>query len=137
MTHGPVVPDSELDYDSDLVCTLDGVPFTGTAFEESPALGRSEITYRDGIQEGPARDWYPSGVLKGESQFVQGELHGTATEFGLDGVLAEESRYEYGIRVRRRTFAPDGSVITTEEIDPTSNEADLLERLRRERGWPL
>ncbi|WP_136707797.1 hypothetical protein [Agromyces sp. H66] len=131
---GPV-KDSELDYDSDLVCTLDGVPFTGTAVEES-VLGKSEITFKDGLQEGPARDWYPSGVLKGESQFIQGALHGTVREFRPDGALAETSQYEYGIRVLRHTFGTDGSVVEMEELDVSSDEADLLHRLRRDHGWP-
>ncbi|BDZ53054.1 hypothetical protein DSM26151_15330 [Agromyces marinus] len=136
MNNGPLVPDSDLDFDADLVCTLDGLPFTGTAFEESPVLGRSEITYRDGVQEGVARDWYPSGTLKGESEFVQGALHGVVREFRPDGMLAEESRYEYGIRILRRTFAADGSAVTTEKLDEGGDEADLLQRLRRELGWP-
>ena len=131
-----LVPDTELDYDSDLVCTLNGVPFSGTAFEESSLLGRSEITFHDGLQEGPARDWYPSGVLKGESQFVQGTLHGTVKEFRPDGALAEVSRYEYGVLVFRLTLAADGSVIEAEEVDASSDEADLLQRLRRDCGWP-
>lgn len=131
-----LVPDSELDYESDLVCTLEGVPFTGTAFEETPVLGRSEISYRDGIQDGMARDWYPSGIIKGESKFVHGVLHGVAREFHTSGALAEESHYEYGIRTLHRTYAPDGSLVASEELDDGSNEADLLQRMRRERGWP-
>ncbi|MET4159340.1 hypothetical protein [Agromyces sp. PvR057] len=134
MNNGPVVSDAELDYDSDLVCTFGGAPFTGTAFEESPSLGRSEISYRDGLQDGLARDWYPTGMLKGESEFVQGELHGAVREYRPDGQLAEESRYEYGIRVLHRVYSPDGSVIEASEINATSEEADLLLRLRRERG---
>ncbi|MCB7135693.1 toxin-antitoxin system YwqK family antitoxin [Cellulosimicrobium marinum] len=131
-----LVPDAELDFDSNLVFTLDGALFTGTAFEETPDLGRSEVVYRDGIQEGPARDWYPSGVLKGESHYVQGVLHGTEREFREVGTLAEESRYEYGIRVLRKTFAADGAVISTQELDENSAEAALLCRMRREHGWP-
>lgn len=61
MTEPLVVPDSDLDFDSDLVFTLNGAAFTGIAYEESAELWRSEITYRDGIQEGAAREWSPPG----------------------------------------------------------------------------
>lgn len=131
-----LVRDSELNYDSDLVFTLGGVPFSGTAFEESPLLGRSEITYRDGLEEGLARDWFPSGILKAEAQFVQGTLHGMAREYRPDGVLAEESSYEYGVRIFHRVLAPDGSVVQTEELEEGSYEARLVARRRSELGWP-
>lgn len=75
MTEPLVVPDSDLDFDSDLVFTLNGAAFTGIAYEETPELGRSEISHRDGLQEGPAREWNPAGVLTGESNHVQGVLH--------------------------------------------------------------
>jgi antitoxin component YwqK of YwqJK toxin-antitoxin module len=130
-----IVRDSELDYDSDLVCTLDGEAFTGTAFDESPDLGRSEVSYRQGIQEGPARDWYPSGVLKGESHYIQGVLHGTRKEFDEGGHLVAEARYEYGICVLARRFSSDGTVIASEELDPNGDTARRLDRLRSEHRW--
>jgi hypothetical protein len=51
------VPDSELDFDEDSFCTYNGVPFTGVGYEVVPDRGLSEVTYREGLQEGPARDW--------------------------------------------------------------------------------
>jgi len=135
MNESRVVRDSELDYDSDLVCTLDGKAFTGIAYEESPVLGRSEVSYREGVQEGLARDWYPSGVLKGQSAYVQGVLHGISREFDEDGHLMIEVRYEYGIRVMARRFGSDGSVVATEELDPNDEAARQLDRLRVTHGW--
>ena len=70
MTEFPRIPDSELDFDSDLVVTLEGVPFSGIAFEAHPEGGVSEVTYRKGRQEGPARDLYPSGAVRAESTAV-------------------------------------------------------------------
>ncbi|MEV6414219.1 hypothetical protein [Kribbella sp. NPDC051718] len=99
MSKPQFVRDSELEFDSDLVFTLDGEAFTGIAYEESAELGRSEIAYRDGLQEGLARDWYPSGVPKGESRYVQNVLHGTSREFDEQGRLVVEERYEYGVCV--------------------------------------
>lgn len=136
MSQLKVVRDSALDYGSDLVFTLEGEPFTGIAFEESAALGRSEVSYRRGVQDGPARDWYPSGVLKGESHFVDGVLHGASTEFDEVGRLVAEAHHEYGICTVARRFGPNGSLIATEELDPASEAVRLLGRLRSEHGWP-
>lgn len=137
MNKPQVVEDSELDFDSDLVCTLDGEAFTGIAYEEVPALGRSEISYRDGVQEGLARDWYPSGVLKGESHYVEGVLHGTSREYDESGHLMTEVFFEYGIRVLARRFSSDGKVMATEELDSNDEAARQLDRLRAERNWEL
>lgn len=130
-----LIRDSELDYDSELVCTLDGLPFTGIAYEDSVELGRSEVAYRNGVQEGPARDWYPDGTLKGESHYVEGTLHGPSREYDVSGRLGSESHFEYGIRVTLRRYVADGKVAESEQLDPHGDEARLLERLRAERRW--
>jgi antitoxin component YwqK of YwqJK toxin-antitoxin module len=135
MTNLPVVPDSALDYDSDLVCTLDEEPFTGIAFEESAELGRSEITYRQGLQDGPAVDWYPSGRLRGESFYVVNVLHGQTKEYDEEGRLTVRASYEYGILVRLGRYDSSGAVVEAQEIDPSSESARLLDRLRSEHGW--
>lgn len=70
------VPDSELDHDEELVYTHHRQRFTVIGFEDAPGGGVSEISYRDGMQDGVARDWYPSGALKGEAQFRENVQHG-------------------------------------------------------------
>lgn len=135
MSDQHLVPDEELDFDEDLVFSHDGELFTGVAYEDSAAIGRSEVSYRDGMQEGPARDWYPTGVLKGESWYVQGVLHGIATEYDESGRIAEESVYAYGIRLTRRVIGESGAVLREERLDPRGEAGQLLERLRQERRW--
>jgi hypothetical protein len=137
MTSLPRVPDSELDFDSDLVFTRAGEPFTGVAFEGNPDGGRSEITYRDGIQEGMATDWYPSGQLKEESSYVQNVLHGHARAFDADGRLIAESIYEYGILVSTARVDLSDDLTFVEEIDPDSLNARLLDRYRKEKNWSI
>lgn len=136
MTSLPRVADSELDFDSDLVCTRLEEPFTGVAYEETVDGGRSEIKYRDGLQEGEATDWYPSGQLKGESSCVQNVLHGRSREFDAEGRLVSESLYEYGILVIVARVDSRGELTLVEEIDPESANARLLDRYRREKKWP-
>lgn len=61
---GRRVPHEELDFDENLIYFHNRVRFTGIGYEDSPVRGLSEISYRDGYQDGPSRDWYPSGTLK-------------------------------------------------------------------------
>jgi hypothetical protein len=135
MSELDIVPDSRLEYGPDLICTLDGKAFTGIAYEESPVLGRSEITYHYGVQEGAARDWYPSGALKGESHYVQGVLHGMSNEYDEHGRLSVESRHEYGILVSARRYDQDGIVRDSKEIDLNGNTGRQLEELRAQFNW--
>ncbi|MBM7789144.1 toxin-antitoxin system YwqK family antitoxin [Tenggerimyces flavus] len=118
-----------------MVTKLNGQAFTGVAYEESPDLGRSEVSYREGVQEGPARDWYPSGLLQGESHYVQGVLHGTSREFDESGRIVAEANYEYGICLLARRFNSEGIVIESEELDPNEEAAQQLDRLRVEYRW--
>jgi antitoxin component YwqK of YwqJK toxin-antitoxin module len=135
MNRPKVVPDSELDFDPDLIFTHNGELFTGISYEENPEIGRCEISYRDGMQAGWARDWYPSKVLKSESYYVRGVPHGPSRDFDSSGSLSIESNYEYGIRVLTRHFNSEGQVTATEEIDPNDGAFELLERYRVERRW--
>lgn len=135
MNRPKVVPDSELEYDSDLIFTHEGEIFTGVGFEETPETGRQEISYRDGMQDGWTREWYPSKVLRDEAHYIQGVSHGLTREFDPAGNLIKETSHEYGIRILTREFDSSGQVIAIEELDPHDGAARYLERLRIERNW--
>jgi hypothetical protein len=87
---GASVDHADLDYDGELIFTYEGQPFSGVAYEDVPGKWYSEVTYRAGMQEGPARDWYPSGSLKGESYHHENALHGISREFDETGRLRSE-----------------------------------------------
>jgi hypothetical protein len=131
------VPDAELDFDDELIYRWRGKLFTGTGFEELPGGGLSEVSYKYGAQEGPARDWYPSGNLKGESHYRENVLHGVAREYGEDGSLTAESFYEFGILVKRREKDENGKMLITFAIQPGEYTYTMLDRYRREKGWPM
>jgi hypothetical protein len=133
------VPDSELDFDDELVYRRRGELFSGIGYAESagPEAGLSEVSYRDGLQDGPARDWYPSGRLKGESYFWENVLHGPSRSYRIDGSLASDALYEYGILVSVQKFDHGGAMEDSWVISPTDSTHALLEKYRRERGWPL
>lgn len=140
MTDGarqPRVPMEELDFDENLVHSWRGRPFTGTAYEDAGPRGRSELTFCDGLQDGPARDWDASGRLRGESMYRQGVLHGVSREYDEDGRPVSETVHEYSIEVRRRRWARDGRLVESVELGPDSPLFPMLERHRREKGWPV
>lgn len=133
---GTKVPDSELEYDDELIYRWHGALFTGVGFDEDEDGGRSEISYSYGVQDGPARDWYPSGVLKGESWFRDNVKHGVEREYDESGDLSCETYFEYGIMVAKSERSDAGQMAVTFRIDPSSHNYAILERYRREKGWP-
>jgi antitoxin component YwqK of YwqJK toxin-antitoxin module len=88
----PRVPDSELEYDSDLIYRHNGAPLTGIGYEDTSRV-RSEVEYVNGRQQGPARDWTPDGRLVVESFYYENELHGWQRNYGDDGRPTLEELY--------------------------------------------
>jgi hypothetical protein len=137
--HNTRVPDDELDYDyldndSHLVFMHKGKRFTGASYDDDPYDGLWEVSYVDGLQEGPERAWYLSGQLKSETMFRADMRHGHDREYREDGTLASETIYEYGVRVNSRTFAEDGSVVASFALSEESRDFDLLQRRRAQYG---
>jgi antitoxin component YwqK of YwqJK toxin-antitoxin module len=130
-----IVPDSELDFDEELTYRWHGELFTGVGYEDKPGRGRSEVSYRYGVQEGPARDWYPSGALKGESFFRENVQHGVMREYSEEGTLTKESLYEYGILVEEKQTNANGEMITKSILSAEDDKHKLLDHYRREKGW--
>lgn len=124
------VPDGQLDYDEELIYWLRGEKFTGIGYEEIPGRGVSEISYRDGLQDGPARDWYPSGVLKGESIYHKNLLHGHVREFRENGSLISDKEYEHGILVRSVEYDASGEMTSSSTLAESSPNYSRLKRLR-------
>lgn len=128
------VPDALLDYDAELIYTYNGQRFTGVGYEEEPERGLSEISYVDGVQEGPSRDWYPSGQLKGETIYKDNVRHGHNREFREDGTLSLEEIYEHGVLVRSATFDENGNMVERFELSRDSPNFARLQRLRKQFG---
>ncbi|HUZ39634.1 MAG TPA: hypothetical protein VMV17_25205 [Streptosporangiaceae bacterium] len=130
------VPDSELDFDNELIYRWRGQLFTGIGYDDTSEAGLSEISYRDGLQDGPGRDWFPSGGLKAESWYLENTLHGFSREFNEDQVMVSEEIYEYGILVRRTRWDDAGSEVESWNIDPGGPGFARLQRYRAEKRWP-
>lgn len=130
------VRDNQLDYGPDLIYYLAGARFTGIGYEDVPGHGISEISYRDGFQDGPARDWYPMGALKSESWYHENMRHGYSREYNEHQVKVLEEVYEYGILIRRTRWDDAGREIEAWEIDPGGPSFARLQRYRAQKRWP-
>ncbi|GAB3004108.1 hypothetical protein LWP59_10600 [Amycolatopsis acidiphila] len=130
------VPDSELEYDEELIYRWRGELFTGVGYDDGSPSGLSEVCYRHGMQEGPARDWYPSGVLKGESYFRENVQHGVTREYTEGGEVESEAVYEYGILLSKSERGEDGEFRQVYRLADGSPNRRLLQRFREEKGWP-
>jgi len=58
-----------------------------------------EITYDNGIQEGPFRIWNDMGILKQRGQNKNGKLHGTLQYYDDDENLVMKYEYENGEQI--------------------------------------
>jgi antitoxin component YwqK of YwqJK toxin-antitoxin module len=128
------VPDEFLDYDDELFYTYNGESFTGVGYADVPGHGLSEISYVDGAQDGPARDWYPSGQLKYEANYKLNTRHGLTREFREEGSLASEMTYDHGVLIRSVTYDGQGKVTDHYEISQDDPNFSRLRRLREYGG---
>jgi len=93
------VPDSELEFGPDLVMHYRGQPFTGIAFDVVADGTRSELSYVDGLQHGPARDWDASGRLRAEDFWRTNVRHGVSRTYDENGAVISEQWWDHDTRV--------------------------------------
>lgn len=65
-----------------------GAPFTGEAVEYQSGALVSLITYQDGIENGPIREWYTDGTLRSEGVMRDGFPIGESQQWHPNGRLA-------------------------------------------------
>jgi antitoxin component YwqK of YwqJK toxin-antitoxin module len=88
----------------------------------------------NGLQEGPARDWYASGRLRSETMFHKGVGHGHDRRYREDGSVESESSYEFGVHTRSVVFDESGHGRETFVLAEGSLNHRLLQRLRAQHG---
>jgi antitoxin component YwqK of YwqJK toxin-antitoxin module len=128
------VPDDEIEYDNDLTYSYRGKPFTGVSYDDVPGHGLSEVSYVDGLQDGPARDWYVSGQPKSETLFRRNVRHGLSRVFREDGTLASEEIWDLGIHIRSSIFGEDGTERIAFELSEENPNYRILQRHRGQVG---
>ena len=99
----------------------EGERFTGIAQGFTSEGARvSEIAYVNGIQEGQAKYWYPSGELLGEAHYLNNSLHGASREWHQNGQLKRDAEYEHAILLKEKKWSQNGELV--EEYLLTEND---------------
>ena len=93
------VPDAELEFGPDLVMHYRGQPFTGVSYEVMEDGTRSELTYVNGLQQGPARDWDASGRLRAEDSWHANVRHGHSHTYDESGTVISEQWWDHDRKV--------------------------------------
>lgn len=128
----PRVDGDALEWEGQLQ-TWEGRPFTGVEVWRFPdGAVDSETTYRDGLADGPARTWDEHGRLLSEHTCRLGALHGRRQRWHPDGRLAEDARFEWGVRLTALEYDEQGRLTEDFTLDPADPESQyaILVRFR-------
>lgn len=122
----------ELDYDYNInAFVVDGKRFNGIAVEWLSDGGLEEVMIIGGLKNGRSREWYPSGLLKLEENYMANILHGISWEWNHKGILIRESIYEFGIKTKEILSDQKGSLQQKYEIEPSNPQLETLNLLRK------
>lgn len=127
------INDRELLYcDEENIFVYKDEPFTGISRHSNrEGALTGEDTYINGIQQGPARYWYPSGQLKGEEYFVNNGLHGPCKEWHENGQLKRDAMFEHSILVHDKQWDESGNLIKDMQLTEQDPLFKTLENARR------
>ena len=123
----------QIDFSDDYSYTHNGVRFSGVGYELD-ASGRliCEITFVNGVQVGPRREWYPSGRKKAEDNIHRGGgLHGLSFEWYESGQLKQKTIAEFGIVLERDEWDEAGNLLESIRLSESDPNYRLLEKERR------
>ncbi|MFF8697380.1 toxin-antitoxin system YwqK family antitoxin [Streptomyces sp. NPDC015144] len=82
------IDDPEFEMDEGEVVSYQGQRFTGEVVEYQRGALVSLVTYKDGIEDGPSREWYMDGTLSSEGTLRGGFPIGESKEWHPNGRLA-------------------------------------------------
>ncbi|MCA8910243.1 MAG: hypothetical protein KDB82_00940 [Planctomycetes bacterium] len=127
-----MIENEALEYDDNHLWTLDGVPFSGFAFEIDEESGwRTETEYKNGLEDGTSLTFDTEGVLRERAEYYRGALHGSRRRWNGSGELVSETIAEYGYLVTRRRLGDDGTMQVVYSIQSNPSQLELLELARR------
>lgn len=109
---------------------LNGEIYNGSVFEIHNNNLVAEAEVRRGKKNGRQVLYYPDRCIERESYYVDGVLDGIIKNYDTNGFLQEESFFEKGICLWYKLFGAKGALVKEYNIDKTSFEYILLERLR-------
>jgi antitoxin component YwqK of YwqJK toxin-antitoxin module len=82
-----------------------------------------ESWYVDGHRNGPAKQYYDSGILMMECQYKDDQLDGPSKTYYPSGALKEEGAFQKGVKIGVwTTYNEDGDVVSTENYSKPKEE---------------
>ena len=119
---------NELDFNYDTYLeTYQSKPFTGIALEISANANLiAEVSFKDGIKDGPSKYWYPSGQIEKDFYFKNGVGHGHMKEWYENGQLKEESIIELGVILWRNLWDEKGQLIEEYKLKEEDQLYEIL-----------
>ncbi|MFJ6016690.1 toxin-antitoxin system YwqK family antitoxin [Streptomyces sp. NPDC092952] len=82
------IDDPECEMDEGEVVSYQGRRFTGELIEYQRGTLVSLVTYKDGIEDGPSKEWYADGTPRSEGTLRAGFPVGEAKDWHPNGRLA-------------------------------------------------
>jgi antitoxin component YwqK of YwqJK toxin-antitoxin module len=121
----------ELEYAEDGLYYFNGKPFTGTAiYYLKSGWENAEMEFRDGLQWGPAKEWYGPGIPMRDATFLNGALHGRAKEWHKNGQIAEDGEYEHGITLWEKKWDEQGNLESDYVLKESDSNFEMLKKFR-------
>ncbi|MEU6857665.1 hypothetical protein AB0B28_02125 [Glycomyces sp. NPDC046736] len=130
-----MVPEDEVDLDNDQVYWRAGARLDGVLGERLGNGNFEYLTYRDGIQDGPAGELTPDGDFVYEEWYRGNFRYGITRWFRPDGTIRRAACYEYSVEVWSVEFAEDGRRSTTFR-DLSDADRRVIEIFRRDAPLP-
>ncbi|MGW2184173.1 toxin-antitoxin system YwqK family antitoxin [Streptomyces sp. NPDC001732] len=115
------IDDPEFEMDEGEVVSYRGERFTGEVVEYQQGALVSLVTYKEGIEDGPSKEWYMDGTLRAEGILRGGFPVGESRTWHPNGRLAS-----------RVLMSANG--LRQLEITEWSEEGNLTKEWRAERG---
>jgi antitoxin component YwqK of YwqJK toxin-antitoxin module len=115
------IDDPEFEMDEGEVVFYRGERFTGEVVEYQQGALVSLVTYKDGIEDGPSKEWYMDGTLRSDGVLRGGFPVGESKDWHPNGRLAA-----------RVLMSANG--LRQLEITEWDDEGNLTKEWRAERG---
>jgi antitoxin component YwqK of YwqJK toxin-antitoxin module len=124
----------DLEYTPIGVYLLNGLPFTGTAYEQDENGKRvCEIPFVAGKEQGLSHAFFSSGRFSQETPYVAGKKHGTEFEWFEDGQVRQERVFEFGVMMTSKEWSREG-ILVKEYARPCDDHLYKLVEKERKNG---
>jgi antitoxin component YwqK of YwqJK toxin-antitoxin module len=106
------------------IVLYNGAPLTGDVYNTAPnGTLITAKSYRDGLEEGVQREWFPDGTPESEYRVEDNLLVGETLDWHSNGRLARRQVFdEYGELQAREVWDDEGTLQADESFDYRSSD---------------